>query len=94
MTSTLNLYDMIDEEINAIESRIETIMIQLDYPAVSIPGLGIMSAASIIAGFGDLSRFSNTDKMAAFAGLDCGRSQSRTQDFKGKMVKHGSGYLH
>ena len=93
ITSTLNLYDKIDEEINDIESRIETIMNQLDSPAVSIPGLGIMSTASIIAEFGDLSRFSNADKMVAFAGLDCGRSQSGTQDFKGKMVKHGSGYL-
>lgn len=93
ITSTLNLYDKIDEEINVIESRIETIMNQLDSPAVSIPGLGIISAASIIAEFGDLSKFSNADKMVAFAGLDCGRNQSGTQDFKGKMVKHGSGYL-
>lgn len=93
ITSTLNLYDKIDEEINVIESRIEAIMNQLDSSAVSIPGLGILSAASIIAEFGDLSRFSNADKMVAFAGLDCGRSQSGTQDFNGKMVKHGSSYL-
>lgn len=93
ITSILNLYDKIDEEINVIESKIESIMNQLDSPAVSIPGLGILSTASILAEFGDLSRFSNADKMVAFAGLDCGRNQSGTQDFKGKMVKHGSGYL-
>jgi len=93
ITSLLNLYDKIDEEINVIESKIESIMTRLDSPTASIPGIGIMSAASIIAEFGDLSRFANADKMVAFAGLDCGRSQSGTQDFKGKMVKHGSGYL-
>lgn len=93
ITSMLNLYDKIDEEINRIESRISSMMSQLDSPTGSIPGIGTMSAASIIAEFGDLTRFANADKMVAFAGLDCGRSQSGTQDFKGKMVKHGSGYL-
>lgn len=93
ISSILNLYDKIDEEINIIESRIETIMNQLDSPTTSIPGLGILSAANIIAEFGDLSRFPNADKMVAFAGLDCVRNQSGTQDFNGKMVKHGSRYL-
>ena len=93
ITSILNLYDKLDEEINVIESKIETIMKQLDSPTASIPGIGIYSAATIIAEFGDLSRFVNADKMLAYAGLDCGRSQSGTQDFKGKMVKHGSSYL-
>ncbi|MCH4201474.1 MAG: IS110 family transposase [Bacilli bacterium] len=68
-------------------------MLRLDYPTTSIPRLGLTSAAVIIAEFGDLSRFEHVDKMVAFAGLDCGRSQSGTQDFKSKMVKHGSGYL-
>ena len=93
IASILNLYDKLDEEINVIESKIESIMTQLDSPTASIPGIGIYSAATIIAEFGDLSRFANADKMLAYAGLDCGRSQSGTQDFKGKMVKHGSGYL-
>ena len=31
--------------------------------------------------------------MLAYAGLDCGRIQSGMTDHKGKMVKHGSGYL-
>lgn len=93
ITSILGLYDKINEEINLIESEIESIMIQLDSPTESIPGIGTFSAATIISEFGDLSKFSNADKMVAFAGLDCGRDQSGTQDFKGKMVKHGSGYL-
>lgn len=93
ITSILNLYDKLDEEIKVIESKIETIMKQLDSPTASIPGIGICSAITIIAEFGNFSRFVNADKMLAYAGLDCGRSQSGTQDFKGKMVKHGSSYL-
>lgn len=93
ITSNLRLYDQIDEEIKVIESKIESIMLQLDSPTASIPGIGFTSAATIIAEYGDLSRFANDSKMLAYAGLDCGRNQSGTQDFKGKMVKHGSGYL-
>lgn len=68
-------------------------MLQLDSPTTSILGIGFTSAATIIAEYGDLSRFANNSKMLAYAGLDCVRSQSGTQDFKGKMVRHGSGYL-
>ena len=93
ISSLLNIYKSINDEIGRVESKIEEIMTILDSPTVSIPGVGLMSAASIIAEFGDLSRFANADKMLAYAGLDCGRSQSGTADYKGKMVKHGSGYL-
>ena len=93
ISSLLNIYKTINDELCRVESKIEEIMNIIDSPTISIPGVGMMSAASIIAEFGDLSRFANADKMLAYAGLDCGRSQSGTADYKGKMVKHGSGYL-
>ena len=93
ISSLLNIYKSINDEACRVESKIEEIMTSLDSPTVSIPGVGMMSAASIIAEFGDLSRFANADKMLAYAGLDVGRSQSGTTDYKGKMVKHGSSYL-
>lgn len=93
ISSLLSIYKSINDEICRVESKIEEIMNIIDSPTVSIPGVGLMSAASIIAEFGDLSRFANADKMLAYAGLDCGRSQSGIADYKGKMVKHGSGYL-
>ena len=93
ISSLLNIYKVINDEVCRVESKIEEIMNIIDSPTVSIPGVGMMSAASIIAEFGDLSRFANADKMLAYAGLDVGRSQSGTADYKGKMVKHGSSYL-
>lgn len=93
ISSLLSIYKTINDEVCRVESKIEEIMTIIDSPTVSIPGVGMMSAASIIAEFGDLSRFANADKMLAYAGLDCGRSQSGTADYKGKMVKHGSSYL-
>lgn len=38
-------------------------------------------------------QFSNHNKMLAFAGLDPSSIKSCTTSSKGKMVKHGSGYL-
>ena len=79
--------------ITEVESKIIEIMEKLDSPTASIPGIGTMSAATIIAEYGDVSRFANDGQMLAYAGLDCGRYQSGTSDFPGRMVKHGSGYL-
>ena len=90
---TINLYQSMDEAITEVESKIIEIMEKLDSPTASIPGIGIMSAATIIAEYGDVSRFANDGQMLAYAGLDCGRYQSGTSDFPGRMVKHGSGYL-
>ena len=90
---TINLYKSIDEAITNVESKITEIMEKLDSPTASIPGIGLMSAAMIIAEYGDVSRFANDGQMLAYAGLDSGRYQSGTSDFPGRMVKHGSGYL-
>ena len=90
---TINLYKSIDEAITNVESKITEIMEKLDSPTASIPGIGLMSAATIIAEYGDPSRFANDGQMLAYAGLDSGRYQSGTSDFPGRMVKHGSGYL-
>lgn len=90
---TINLYQSIDEAITGVESKIIEIMEKLDSPTASIPGIGMMSAAMIIAEYWDVSRFANDGQMLAYAGLDCGRYQSCTSDFPRRMVKHGSGYL-
>ena len=37
---------------------------------LTIPGLGEISAAIILSEYGDISNFSNPNKMLAFAGLE------------------------
>lgn len=93
INSILRLYNVIQEEINVIEAKIETIMLALDPPTVSIPGIGPISAAAIVAEYGDVTRFSSDAKMLAYAGLDAARFQSGLADHKGQMVKHSSRYL-
>ena len=89
----LNLYTEIDSKINSLDKQISTIIKELNPPTLSIPGIGDISCATIISEFGDISRFSDSNKMLAFSGLEPGIIESGTMSSKGKMVKRGSGYL-
>ena len=93
LSSILNLYKNIDDHINELDKQISTIIKDLNPPTLSIPGIGVISCASIISEFGDISKFSNPSKMLSFAGLEPGIIESGTMSSKGKMVKRGSGYL-
>ena len=89
----INLYYEIDSKIDSLDKQISTIIKDLNPPTLSIPGIGVISCASIISEFGDISRFSSPSSMLAFAGLEPGIVESGTLTSKGKMVKRGSGYL-
>lgn len=89
----LNLYNEINSKIDSIDKQLSTIIKDLNSPTLSIPGIGVISCASIISEFGDISKFNNPGQMLSFAGLEPGVIQSGTIDIKGKMVKRGSGYL-
>ena len=89
----LNLYNEINSKIDLIDKQLSTIIKDLNPPTLSIPGIGVISCASIISEFGDISKFNNPGQMLSFAGLEPGVIQSGTIDIKGKMVKRGSGYL-
>lgn len=89
----LNLYNEINSKIDLIDKQLSTIIKDLNSPTLSIPGIGVISCASIISEFGDISKFNNPGQMLSFAGLEPGVIQSGTIDIKGKMVKRGSGYL-
>ena len=93
LPSILNVYESLDEEVSKLEEKIVSIMEEIDSPTASIPGLGMISAATIIGEFGDLSRFPSAEQCIAYAGVDVGISQSGTKCHRGKMVKRGSSHL-
>ena len=88
--STINHFD---EKIDPIDKQISTIIKELNPKMLSIPGLGEISAATILSEYGDIKNFSSPSKMLAFAGLEPSIIQSGTLENNGKMVKHGSGHL-
>ena len=93
LSSSIRLINHYNEEIEKIETQIESIMNQYSFKILSIPGIGIQSAAVIIAEYGDIKSFDNANKLLSFAGLEPSISQSGTQSFNGHMVKRGSPHL-
>ncbi len=93
ISTYIDLFNLLNKKIEPIEDKISTIIKELNPSILTIPGIGEITAASIVSEFGDISLFSSSAKMLAFSGLEPSINQSGTLDFKGKMVKHGSGYL-
>ena len=89
----VSIYNDFNSKIDPIEKQISTIIKVLNPRMLTIPGIGEISAASILSEYGDIKNFSSPNKMLAFAGLDPSINQSGTLESNGKMVKHGSGHL-
>lgn len=93
LESLLTLHSQIEIEINKLETKIESIIKELNPPILSIRGIGTISCAGIISEFGDITRFKSADACVAFAGIEPSISQSGNESHTGHMVKHGSGHL-
>jgi len=93
ISTYVSIYNDFNNKIDPINKQISTIIKELNPKMLSIPGLGEISAATILSEYGDIKNFSTPNKMLAFAGLDPSINQSGTLEYNGKMVKHGSGHL-
>ena len=93
ISTYVSIYNDFNNKIDPIEKQISTIIKVLNPRMLTIPGIGEISAATILSEYGDIKNFSSPIKMLAFAGLDPSINQSGTLESNGKMVKHGSGHL-
>ena len=93
ISTYVSLINNFNDKIDPIDKQISTIIKELNPRMLSIPGLGEISAASILSEYGDISNFSSPNKMLAFAGIEPSIIESGTLQSNGKMVKHGSGHL-
>lgn len=83
----------IEAQVSDVESEINVILDKINSPIITIPGIGSVTAAVILGEIGDISRFSNASKLAAYAGIDASVSQSgEYQSSNSKMSKRGSPY--
>ena len=60
---------------------------------MTIPGINVYSAASIMAEIDDVARFTSKEKLAAYAGLVPRQDQSGNSDRRGHITKHGPSML-
>lgn len=93
ISTYVSIIQNFNDKIDPIDKQISTIIKELNPRMLSIPGLGEISAATILSEYGDIKNFSSPNKMLAFAGLEPSIIQSGTIENNGKMVKHGSGHL-
>jgi hypothetical protein len=61
--------------------------------ALSMPGMGFVSASTILAEIGDFRDFSSPDKLAAYCGLVPSVYQSAGKLVNGHITKHGSPHI-
>ncbi len=84
----------IENQVAELESEIAEIMKKMDSHITTVPGIGPVVGATILGEIGDISRFSNPAKLAAYAGIDVTVSQSGESSSTGhKISKRGSPYL-
>ena len=89
-----NILDAINEIILADSLKDDPVLAPIINLLCSIPGIGILTAATILAEVGDFSAFSSPNKLVAFFGIDPSVNQSG--EFIGtrnKMSKRGSRLL-
>jgi len=76
------------------DEEIDAMMSELNSPITTIPGIGNILGATILAEIGDISGFSTPAKLLAFAGAEPSTYQSgKFTATNTPMVKHGSKYL-
>ena len=86
--------NFLDKQIEALDIEIMKYYEQFDCYLHTIPGIGIIGAATILAEIGDISRFKNSSALVAFAGMDpTVRQSGEFNSTHNHMSKRGSPYL-
>ena len=94
LQQTIRLIQSVQAEIDALDKQIKDVVIEIDSPLMSIPGISYTLASIILAEIGDIDRFTNPAKLLAFSGLDPSTYQSgKYNATHTPMVKRGSTYL-
>jgi transposase len=94
--SHLDMVDAITKQIAEIDSKILNQLSTRNEDmriALSMPGMGFVSASTILAEIGDFRDFSSPDKLAAYCGLVPSVYQSAGKLINGHITKHGSPHI-
>jgi transposase len=85
---------VLQKEIRSIEKEFVNYAPETQQLLRSIPGIGILSAAALVAYIVDIKRFASPEKLVAYIGLDSRVHESGTSVHgKGYISKRGNTYL-
>ncbi len=96
LRSHLNMIDALTKQIKEIDAKIsDQISLRNEDMkiALSMPGMGFISASTILAEIGDFRDFSSANKLAAYCGLVPSVYQSAGKLINGHITKHGSPHI-
>lgn len=94
ITHTISQIELLDSQLEQVEAEMTDIMKFNDSVIMTIPGIGYINGGMILGEIGDVHRFSNPNKLLAFAGLDPSVYQSGNfQAKRTRMSKRGSRVL-
>jgi transposase len=94
MRCLLEQITLLETQRDQIDAALEELMAQVPQFITTIPGVGLATGAALLAEIGDIHRFSEPEKLVAFAGIDARVYQ--TGEFTADhahMSKRGSPYL-
>ena len=86
LNTYLELFKELDKKILKVEDKITKEFSIMNCHIASIKGIGIITAAGILAEIESIDRFDNPGQLCAFAGIEPSENQSGTHDGGGKMV--------
>ena len=91
VTHSIEQIELLNRQLEQIESEMSDIVHSLDSVIMTIPGIGAINGGMILGEIGDISRFTSPSKLLAFAGLDPSVYQSGNFEAKHtRMSKRGS----
>lgn len=86
--------NFLDKQIEALDYQILEYYEKFDCYLHTIPGIGMITAATILAEIGDINRFKSSSALVAFAGIDpTVRQSGEFSSTHNHMSKRGSPYL-
>jgi len=86
--------NFLDKQIEALDCQILEYYEKFDCYLHTIPGIGMIAAATILAEIGDINRFNSSSALVAFAGIDpTVRQSGEFSSTHNHMSKRGSPYL-
>lgn len=86
--------NFLDKQIEALDCQILEYYEKFDCYLHTIPGIGMIGAATILAEIGDINRFKSSSALVAFAGIDpTVRQSGEFSSTHNHMSKRGSPYL-
>ena len=94
LRQTIRLIQGVQAEIDELDDEIKTVMLEIDSPILTIPGIGYILGAIILSEISSVENFDNPAKLLKFAGLEPSVYESgKYKASNTPMVKRGSKYL-